>query len=123
MFVWLAGWLYSSFPIQRSNSDNIPAHGPFLRGPTARLKKLSNFFGEEPPYLEDLQSFLDGLGYSYLLPVLRIIDVLPKCVYSHRLSVTTMKCVVASLALEGRFPTLTSGNEEPQASVFTDEGV
>ena len=53
---------------QRANSDsNI--HGPYMKGSTSSFKKLSKFFGEEPPRVEDIETFLEGLGYSHLYPV------------------------------------------------------
>ena len=53
---------------QRANSEsNI--HGPYMRGSASSFKKLSKFFGEEPPRVEDIETFLEGLGYSHLYPV------------------------------------------------------
>ena len=57
---------------QRSNTMDSPvtsSHGPFLQGSVSSFRKLSNFFGEEPPRLEDLESFLERLGYSHLTQV------------------------------------------------------
>ena len=57
---------------QRSNTMDSPAttsRGPFLQGSVSSFRKLSNFFGEEPPRLEDLESFLERLGYSHLTQV------------------------------------------------------
>lgn len=63
----------SLFPPQRSNTMDSPATssspGPFLRGSISSFRKLSNFFGEEPPRVEDLESFLERLGYSHLTQV------------------------------------------------------
>lgn len=58
--------------MQRSNTMDSPvtsSHGPFLQGSVSSFRKLSNFFGEEPPRLEDLESFLERLGYSHLTQV------------------------------------------------------
>ena len=38
-------------------------------GSASSYKKLSRFFGEAPPRVEDLESFLEELGYLHLLPV------------------------------------------------------
>ena len=43
--------------------------GPFLLGSATSFKKLSNFFGAEPPRVQNLKSFLEDLGYIELLPV------------------------------------------------------
>lgn len=43
--------------------------GPFHLGSASSFKKLSNFFGVEPPRLQNLKSFLEDLGYLELLPV------------------------------------------------------
>ena len=40
-----------------------------MRGSASSFKKLSKFFGEEPPRIEDIETFLEGLGYSHLCPV------------------------------------------------------
>ena len=40
-----------------------------MRGSALSFKKLSKFFGEEPPRVEDMETFLEGLGYSHLYPV------------------------------------------------------
>ena len=58
---------------KRANSDS---QGPFLKGPTTSFNKLSRFFGEDPPRLEDMETFLEGLGYSHLYPVSKFIDTL-----------------------------------------------
>lgn len=62
---------------QRSNTMDPPAttsRGPFLQGSVSSFRKLSNFFGEEPPRLEDLESFLERLGYSHLTQVGGVAD-------------------------------------------------
>lgn len=41
----------------------------FSKGSSASYKKLSRFFGEAPPRVEDLESLLEALGYTHLLPV------------------------------------------------------
>lgn len=41
----------------------------YSKGSAASYKKLSQFFGEPPPRVEDLQSLCDELGYTHLLPV------------------------------------------------------
>lgn len=42
--------------------DNVYCHGSLTS-----FKKLSNFFGAEPPRLEDITTFLEGLGYADLI--------------------------------------------------------
>ena len=51
------------------DSPATTSRGPFLQGSVSSFRKLSNFFGEEPPRLEDLESFLERLGYSHLTQV------------------------------------------------------
>jgi len=41
----------------------------YSKGSTASYKKLSRFFGEEPPRVESLETLLDELGYVEYLPV------------------------------------------------------
>lgn len=41
----------------------------YSKGSAASYKKLSRFFGEEPPRVENLESLLDELGYMDYLPV------------------------------------------------------
>jgi hypothetical protein len=56
---------------KRANSEsNI--HGPYMRGSASSFKKLSKFFGEEPPRVEDIKTFLEGLGYSHLYPTFSV---------------------------------------------------
>lgn len=54
--------------LQRANSESS-IQGPYMRGSASSFKKLSKFFGEEPPRVEDIETFLEGLGYSHLYPV------------------------------------------------------
>lgn len=62
--------------LQRTGSELKPAGstevgllGPHSKGSAASFKKLSRFFGEDPPRVETLESFLEDLGYMHLLPV------------------------------------------------------
>ncbi len=41
----------------------------FSQGSAASYKKLSRFFGEAPPRVENLESLLEDLGYMHLLKV------------------------------------------------------
>jgi hypothetical protein len=41
----------------------------YSKGSAASYKKLSRFFGEEPPCVENLESLLEELGYMEYLPV------------------------------------------------------
>lgn len=41
----------------------------YSKGPATSYKKLSRFFGEAPPRVEDLESLCEELGYTALLPV------------------------------------------------------
>lgn len=47
-------------------SDVLAAYS---KGSAASYKKLSRFFGEAPPRVEDLESLCEELGYTSLLPV------------------------------------------------------
>lgn len=69
------------YPLQRATSEqtnreaaSVPNNdntllGPYSKGSAASFKKLSRFFGEDPPRVEDLRSLLESLGYTHLLPV------------------------------------------------------
>ena len=41
----------------------------YSKGSASSYKKLSRFFGEAPPRVEDLESLLEELDYLHLLPV------------------------------------------------------
>lgn len=45
----------------------------YSKGSAASYKKLSRFFGEAPPRVEDLESLLEELDYLHLLPVCQTI--------------------------------------------------
>lgn len=65
--------IITKYCFQRESS-NLPFHGESLltaysEGSAASYKKLSRFFGEDPPRVENLKSLLDELGYTHLLPV------------------------------------------------------
>ena len=48
------------------SNQHDPSH-VYARGSLTSFKKLSKFFGEDPPRLEDMQSFLEALGYADLI--------------------------------------------------------
>ena len=62
-----------NYVFQRENSNQPFPEESFLtaysKGSAASYKKLSRFFGEDPPRVENLESLLDELGYTHLLPV------------------------------------------------------
>lgn len=63
---------------KRSNTQTVskpPTEQVYCRGSLTSFKKLSNFFGAEPPRLEDITTFLDGLGYSDLIQVFKTHDI------------------------------------------------
>ena len=53
-------------------ADTLKAYS---RGSVASYKKLSRFFGEQPPRVENLESLLDELGYTDYLPVRLCMEV------------------------------------------------
>ena len=75
--------------LSSSSTTNIAAAsvsqkpGPFLLGSATSFKKLSNFFGVEPPRVQNLKSFLDDLGYSELLPVSWLVEFINEIALAH----------------------------------------
>ena len=62
-----------------SHASKPPVNRPekvFCRGSVTSFRKLSNFFGAEPPRLEDITTFLEGLGYTDLIQASRLCFVL-----------------------------------------------
>ena len=60
------------FSLQRKGSElSASPHGAtvYCKGPAASFKKLSQFFGEAPPRIENIESLLEDLGYMEHLPV------------------------------------------------------
>ena len=51
---------------EASAKETSPANvlTAYSKGSAASFKKLSHFFGEAPPRVEDLQSLCEELGYS-----------------------------------------------------------
>lgn len=74
--------------------ETLPAYS---KGSAASYKKLSRFFGEEPPRVENLESLLDELGYMEYLPVCTMLGVTQKLISLHACCASDRNFVVMSL--------------------------
>lgn len=78
--------------VQSSAPGDTDLLAAYSKGSAASYKKLSHFFGEAPPRVEDLESLLEELGYMHLLPVCESV-LLQHCNY-YRLGVTRqLNCI------------------------------